>query len=70
MCLRHADVLPLFLVQALDDDVTFYNVAMWENKEAAISFLKSKAAKKFLEFTLENNIYVTTTLLYPIESSD
>jgi hypothetical protein len=56
--------------QTLDDDVTFYNVAMWESKEAAFDFLKSKAAKCFLKYTLENNVYVTTTLLYPIEGSD
>jgi quinol monooxygenase YgiN len=56
--------------KALDDDVTFYNVAMWESKEAAFDFLKSKAAKCFLKYTLENNVYVTTTLLYPIEGSD
>jgi hypothetical protein len=57
-------------LQALDDDVTFYNVAMWESKEAAFDFLKSKAAKCFLKYTLENNVYVTTTLLYPIEGSE
>jgi len=56
--------------KTLDDDVTFYNVAMWESKEAAFDFFKSKAAKCFLKYTLENNVYVTTTLLYPIEGSD
>ena len=50
--------------------MTFYNVAMWESKEAAFDFLKSKAAKCFLKYTLENNVYVTTTLLYPIVGSD
>ncbi len=50
--------------------MTFYNVAMWESKEAAFDFFKSKAAKCFLKYTLENNVYVTTTLLYPIEGSD
>lgn len=44
--------------------------AVWEDKEAALEFLKSKAAKKFLEYTLENNVYLTTTVLYPIEASD
>lgn len=45
-------------------------MAVWESKEAAYDFLKSKAAKKFLEYTLENNIYVSTTILYPVESRD
>ena len=37
--------------------------AEWEDKEAVEEFLHSEAARKFKNFVLENDIYLTTTIL-------
>lgn len=54
----------------LGNDYTVWNYAVWEDKEAVETHLKSCYAKKFLEFVLDNDVLTTTTILFPIESLD
>eukprot|EP00208_Stichococcus_sp_RCC1054_P005208 CAMPEP_0206137832 /NCGR_PEP_ID=MMETSP1473-20131121/2876_1 /ASSEMBLY_ACC=CAM_ASM_001109 /TAXON_ID=1461547 /ORGANISM="Stichococcus sp, Strain RCC1054" /LENGTH=325 /DNA_ID=CAMNT_0053531083 /DNA_START=126 /DNA_END=1103 /DNA_ORIENTATION=+ len=58
------------LSKPLDDDVTFYAYAVWEDKEAVKEHLEAEYVKCFGKYILENNIYLKTTLLIPIEKLD
>lgn len=58
------------LSKPVNDDVSFYAYAVWEDKEAVKKHLESDYAKCFGKFVLANNVYLKTSLLLPIEKLD
>jgi len=58
------------LSKPLDDDVTFWTYAIWEDKEALKKHLESVYVKVFLKYILDNDIYTKTTPLIAIEQMD
>lgn len=58
------------LSKPINDDVTFWSYAVWDDEKALKSHLESSYVKKFLRYVLEHDIYTKAEPLFPVEQID
>lgn len=61
------DNLVYGLSKTLDDDVTFWSYAIWEDEAALKKHIESSYVKVFIKYILAQDIYLKATPLLPIE---
>ena len=62
----HESRLPNWLLCEQDDNISYYGWAAWESVEDLVTYIKSDAAKKLIEFVAKEDIVTLITGVRPI----